>query len=361
MLHGGRYDFENENRSRDKIEYDLSVNTVKTPDFIKEALKSMAEDDKTYDYPDRMQTAFRKKVAESVNCKPDQVAGGNGASEIFAGIVRMISPKKALLIAPSFYGYEHALKGEKDCEIRFFTAKEENDFDITEEYPDALDESLDMVFIANPNNPTGRALDGDLMIKILNKCRDLKIYIVVDECFIGFWGREKSLIKYVNEYRNLFVVDAYTKLFGLAGLRVGFCISCSDNIDRIRKVLPEWNMSSLAQSLGEICAEKVKQREYEKGIIEKIRENKAKVIKLFDELNIKYIKGEANFILFRYEGNENLQEKLLKNGILIRDCSNFKGFSTADGYYRVSLSDEEGLLRFMKCIKTQFNGDKNED
>ena len=357
MLHGGRNDLENKTEFGGIIKYDLSVNTVKTPEFIKEALVKMAGVDGTYDYPDRLQESFKNKVAASLSCDPDQVIGGNGASELFCGIVRLLSPKKALLLSPSFYGYDHALKGEKDCEICYFAVSSDNDFDITEEFLNALDESIDMIFIANPNNPTGRIAEEKLLIKILDKCRDLNIYIVVDECFIGFAGRDKSLVRYVDEYPNLFVVDAYTKLFGLAGVRAGYLISRKSNIERLRLVLPEWNMSSFAIKAGEICAEKVLRGEYEKELLTKLQSNKNKAEKVFSELNIDYVESGANFILFRYDGEKNLQEELVKAGILIRDCTGFGGELSKGKYYRVSLSDDEGLDMFLSNLRKIVTGE----
>ena len=145
---------------------------------------------------------------------PEMIVGGNGASELLLSIVQMLRPKKVLLPAPSFYGYRHALSAlknsatgpfnRKDIEeeliVSDYLVKEENDFELTDDFADEIRSDTDLVILANPNNPTGRCISKAVLEGIIRKCREAGAALLVDECFLHLSDAKVSALNYIKEY-----------------------------------------------------------------------------------------------------------------------------------------------------------------
>lgn len=344
MKHGGEI---HSQELINKIQQDFSVNInpYKCPESVYAALKESL--DHIAEYPDGSQTAFREAVAESLGVTPDNIIGGNGASELFSCIVASIKPKKALLPAPSFYGYTHALLQEPGCNVTSHPLSEDENFRLTEDFLDAITPDIDIIFLANPNNPTGQAVDPELMTSIVKRANDLGTTLVVDECFLNLSSKGEAVKNLVNEYKNLFVVDAYTKLFSIPGVRVGYCVSCKENIDKLRTILPEWNMSVFAQNVGVACAKELMNSDFQRESVALIEKERASLIRLLAQIsNVKVYPSDTNFLLLK--SDLNLHELFLKNGILIRDCSNFEVL--VKGYYRIAVKSHAQLIPAINMI-----------
>ncbi len=331
MIHGGEiYD--------KKIELDLSVNLnpYPCPQQVKESLRAAIDDvDK---YPDIFQTEFRSKIAEAENMNTDlitteNVIGGNGASELISAIVRYIKPHSVLLPVPSFYGYRHALLPYSDIEIKEYYLRQEDDFVLSEEFCDYINEGTDLVVIANPNNPTGKCIEADVLKKIIRKCADIDIALIVDECFLHLSDCGESAIKYVSQCPKLFIINAYTKLFSIPGVRVGYAISQDENIKELRHFLPEWNMSVFAQRVGVTCADILMETDFLQKSVSYIKTERQKLMEHLSDSGYKVYPSDTNFILIY--SDEDLYTRYLERGILIRDCSNFVGLSK--GFYRIAV------------------------
>lgn len=352
MLHGGEiYD--------KKIELDFSVNLDPNP-CPKEILSAISRAaERVSEYPDRYQTLFRESVARaetilSMGKKtflPENILGGNGASELIAAIIRSISPKKVLVACPCFYGYFHGLNMVSDIEINRYYLKEENDFALDESFLEEITADIDLVILADPNNPTGRAFDRVFLEKLLEKAKSCDAKVLIDECFIRLTTSNTAVSArdFIFEYEGLYVLDAYTKLFSIPGIRVGFCISASENIKRLMRFISEWNMSVFAQELGIACSRACGETDHiveSKRIIKEEREYLSDGLK---DLGFKVFDSDTNFILIKAE--EDLYDRLLSKGILIRDCSNFDGLSK--GYFRLAVRghfDNERLLQIIKKL-----------
>ncbi|SCY02326.1 Histidinol-phosphate/aromatic aminotransferase or cobyric acid decarboxylase [Butyrivibrio sp. INlla14] len=348
MLHGGEiYD--------KKIKYDFSVNTnpFPCPEDIKDMMiETVFAVDK---YPDIAQSQFRRAVAKALNSSsyrcvfsPDMIIGGNGASELIAAVTLMLQPRKVLLPVPSFWGYEHALGMLESCEINYYPLSKENDFELTKGIVDAIEKDTDAVFLANPNNPTGRCISRDVLEKILERCQDTGTKLIIDECFFSLSEGNTSARDYIRDYSELYVIDAYTKLFSIPGVRVGFLLSQSQNIQNIKRYLPEWNMSSFALVAGVGCAKHCL-KGYTDESMEYIRRERTFLEENLKKCGIKVFKSDTNFLLLY--SDENLYSYLLEKEILIRDCSNFRGLKK--GYFRVAVKTHEENKILIKCLREQ--------
>ena len=146
-----------------------------------------------------------------------------------------------------------------------------------------------------------------------------------------FCEKENSMVQRLSTYRNLLIVRAFTKIYAIPGVRLGY-LMCSDKelLQKIRGQLPEWNLSVFAEAAGIAC---LQQQEYLKETVEYVAAERKFLTEKLQNLGLQVILSDANFILFYSE--KPLYKKLLQKGILIRDCKNFQGLS--EGYYRVAV------------------------
>ena len=157
----------------------------------------------------------------------------------------------------------------------------------------------------------------------------------MDECFISFCEGDASFVSEIEEYPNLLLVQAFTKLYAIPGVRLGFLVSGNEGlVQKIGRQLPEWNLSVFAQEAGIACA---KEKEFVEQTVWYVQKERAFLAEQLQKMGLEVFDGEGNFILLYTE--KPLYELLLKRGILIRDCRNFKGLTK--GYYRLAVKSRE--------------------
>ena len=317
------------------IKIDFSVNTkpLGLNTKIKKAALSAA--DKYGVYPDAEYADLKSAIASYEGVSASNVAVSNGASEMIFAAVRAVMPKKALLIAPTFSEYERALLSA-GCEIDYYALKEENDFEIGEDILNVLD-SYDMTFICNPNNPTGRLCNGDIMDKMAQS----DCVCIADECFLDF--TDGTSVK-----GKMPAIRAFTKTHAMAGLRLGYMIADEDFTEKINANLPAWNVSAPAAAAGIAAADCHEYLTEAKRLIKTEREYLKTEL---THLGFKVFPSDANFLLIK--GKERIGEKLLTRGILIRECANFRGLDTH--YYRIAVkTHEENEMLIAILRETKF-------
>lgn len=315
-------------RNQVSLDFSINVNPLGMPEAVRTVLKEAVK--LCSSYPDIQAEKLKKAVSRALSVTEDYLIFGNGASELFMGIVHTIVPRKTVIPVPSFYGYEYAAEAVPG-EILYYTMKKENDFLPGEELFKLLTEEVDIVFLANPNNPTGRLIDKIYLECLLNHCQDKGIWVVLDECFIEFCEEKASMLPELEKYDRLLLVRAFTKIYGIPGVRLGYLASSNQQLlKRIKRQLPEWNLSTFAQAAGCICAEQTAFVQETKAYVKKEREYLSEGL---EQLGLLVFPGAADFILVY--SKDLLYEKLLERGILLRDCQNFRGLSK--GYYRISV------------------------
>ena len=331
-------------RNHVDIDFSINVNPLGTPECVKEALHRAVE--MCGKYPDMEAERLGKAVSTVLGVPKEYLLFGNGASELFVAIVHGIKPKKIVIPVPSFYGYEYAAKSV-DSDIVYYEMNQANNFCVTEDMNRILTEDVDILFLANPNNPIGNLLDIEMIKKLLLHCRDKGIYVVADECFIEFCGNQFSLLHEIREFEHLILVRSFTKIFTIPGVRLGYLVCKSKAVHtKIAGQLPEWNISCFAQEAGCICAKQAEFILKTKNYIEKERQFMEKGLM---QIGLRTFPSVSNFITIY--SDKPLYEKLLKRGILIRDCSNFKGLGK--GFYRIAVknrNENEMLLMTMESL-----------
>lgn len=343
-IHGG--DIYN---NKVNMDFSVNINPLGIPHSVKEAMSdALSHADR---YPDMACSGLKKAISEyftqqGSSIQSEDVIPGNGASELFMAIAHAIKPQKAVLPAPGFFGYEHVLRAV-GCDIGYFMLDEQSDFSPAarlDALMDMLTDDTDIFFIANPNNPTGYIADSTFMKQIIGHCKEKYIYVVADECFMGFCEKNYSVLSLLCDYDNLIVVRAFTKLFAIPGVRLGYMLSKNEAVrQKVQRNLPEWNVSVLAQMAGEAC---IMESEYIKETASYVSGQRRLLSDGLKKLGFKVYKSDADFILFY--SKLPLYDILLNKGILIRDCSNYVGLS--EGYFRVAVKTFNENVRLLKVI-----------
>ncbi len=327
------------------IDFSANCNPLGTPRKVKEAIIESL--DHINDYPQVGCFPLKKAIAEYEHTDFSQVICGNGAAEVIFTLCRAVSPKKALVPAPTFAEYQQALYSV-GCQVEFFYLDEKKQFRLDEDFISALTPDLDIIFLCNPNNPTGLLVEKEVLKKLLDRCRQLDIFMAVDECFLDFVPEpEKYTLKeYLKDYENLFLFKAFTKRYAMAGVRLGYGL-CGNGklLEKMESMCQPWNVSSLAQAAG-LAALK------EMAYVEEGRQVTFQELdylkKELSALGYPVYPSQANYVFFK--GPEDLYEKLEKKKILIRDCSNYTGL--CKGYYRVAVKNHEENRALIQALKS---------
>lgn len=336
-------------------DFSASINPLGVPKSVMATIKNSLQ--YLCNYPDPDVTELRVEIAGHLGIDSHGIICGNGSTELIYLIVRSLWPEKVLIPAPTFSEYERAVRGlqavnQAPPKINYFVTWEKEGFDIN---PDrfiaamggdgkdpALKNSVDMVFICNPNNPTGRLLKKEKMLKITNAARRLKCYIVVDEAFIDFCP-EESLVKEVGNNPYLIVLRSMTKFYALSGLRIGYCVVPLKLLELVKKYKEPWTVNTLAQEAGITAINDIS---YKSETFRVIQHEKKVLEDGFELLNISYFPTDANFYLLRIKNAKQVARALREKGILVRECSNFMGLD--ESHIRVAVKGNRDNMRLLK-------------
>lgn len=334
----------------DVIDFSANVNPLGTPESVKEAIRQSA--DWVEHYPDVRCRELKEALSVYEQVPESWLICGNGAADLIFALTLAVRPQKALILAPTFAEYEQAL-ASVECETDYFYLKEPEGFCVTERILSKICPSLDIIFLCNPNNPTGELADKGLLIKLLEVCRENQVLMAVDECFLDFVpdGQVYELAGYLEQEPNLFLLKAFTKRYAMAGVRLGYGI-CSDQklLFKMEEVTQPWRVSAPAQAAG-IAA--LSETAYVEQSVRFVNEEKCLLKEALTNAGFQVYGSRANYVFFK--GTENFYEYCLKNQILIRDCKNYKGLSK--GWFRIAVRTKEENQKFIRLLHRFMKGD----
>lgn len=322
------------------FDFSANINPLGMPQSVKNALINHIDDFKHY--PDINCKKLRNSVAVRENIRPGQIVFGNGAADLIYRVVQAIKPKNAMVSAPTFSEYERALESF-GCNVIHHSLSEKSKFDLDETILEELHD-IDLIFLCNPNNPTGRTIGRELMNAIIQKCRENHIYLVLDECFLDFVSESANYSVRPDE-NHVVILKAFTKIYAMAGLRLGYALCGNENlIKKINDCGQCWSVSVPAQIAGIAALD-------ETGFIAKtVRLISAERRFLSDHLKkwgFAVYPSEANFILFKC--GFPLDEMLLEEKIAIRSCGNYIGLG--EGYFRIAVRTHEENITLVNAIE----------
>ena len=338
-IHGGDWASFREKTGRLPLDFSANTSPLGLPERVrKAAADSLREADR---YPDPECRTLRRALAGRYGLAPEELLCGNGAADLVDRLALALRPRKALVTAPAFTEYRSALE-RVGCEVQTYELPEAADFRLDERFPDSLTDDLDAVILCEPNNPTGQTTDRALLEAIASRCDEQDILLVLDECFSDFLD-EPSVHSFLPEIRRhrVLVLRAFTKFYGMAGLRLGWC-ACADRglLEHMAEAGQPWPVSVPAQAAG-IAA--LQEAEYEQRLRTLVQGERPRLRRALEGLGCRVIPGEANFLLFR-DDTPALPERLEKLGVLIRNCAEYEGLGA--GWYRIAVRTpaENGVL-----------------
>ena len=348
-IHGGDILTARQQFDGEILDFSANINPLGMPKEVYEAVaKAIAN---AVHYPDPLCRELAQGIAERDGVKPEQIICGNGAADLIFRLVFALRPKEAMVTAPSFAEYEQALDAG-GCKVHRHLLLRENKFALTEAIIDSLSPELDMLFLCNPNNPTGSQIEADLLKRILDRCGELNILLVLDECFLELSdnGNTSGMATMLNAYSNLLILRAFTKSYAVPGLRLGYCLSSnSELITKLARAGQPWSVSSPAQAAG-LAA--LRCPEHPAVARELIRTEREYLKREFEALHLTVFPSTANYLLFCTEGIGNLKERLISRGILIRSCANYAGLDK--NYYRIAVRQHSENKRLIEAMRKEF-------
>ena len=328
-----------------KVLLDFSANTTPfgTPQAVQEAIIEALP--QLHRYPDPYCRKLVAAIAEHEAVPKNYILCGNGAADLIYAYGRAVHPKKAAMLAPTFSEYAQGLS---DCKISYYFLQESKDFSLDSGILDFLRrEKPEVLFLCDPNNPTGHLTDPDLMEAILECCHDLGIRLFLDECFLDLTKNGISRKGFLSSYPELFLLKAFTKSYGMAGVRLGYGLSADTALlEAMSRSQQPWNISSLAQAAGIAALE---QQGFLKKTIETVEKERIFLSASLARLGFRIIPSDTNYILF--QAGAGLADALREKGILIRNCDNYPGL--CPGWYRIAVrlpEENQALIRAMEEV-----------
>ena len=296
-------------------------------------------------YPDGAGYELKNALAEKFGFEPEEIILGNGSTEIveIACESFLNNGDKAVTGWPAFFKYRIAVRimGAEPVQIplKNFTHN-------LERMMDAVDDKTKMIFIADPNNPTGTLLDKDELEAFIRRVPE-HIVIVLDQAYYEFIPPEKRLDahKLIREGHNLIVLRTFSKIYGLAGLRVGYGFARPEIIAAMNKVREAFNCSSLAQIAA---AAALRDSDFVERTLEMNRTALQSMYDGFDGMELEYVPSATNFVLVDFRRDIGVVfEELLKRGVIVRPMKGYDLPTSA----RISTAPSKDIEYFLERLE----------
>jgi threonine-phosphate decarboxylase len=335
------------------IDFSSNINPLGIPAPSRALIKKAAES--IGRYPDPECVSVKAALSEYLGVPGDNIIVANGSNELIHLIPRALGIKRGLVYHPAFSEYELGLR-LSGAKITFLLAREPDSFRIDIKKVIEHLSKVSLVILCNPNNPTGYLLKKDELLELAGECGRRKKYLLMDEVFMEFVEGHKSLslVKEAGRNRYILALRSLTKFFGMPGLRIGYLVAAGELVRKMELLQPTWSVNSIAQAAAAVALSDKNFISQSGGYIAKERRLLFEGLKTIN--GIRPYEPSANFILCRIINKkfnaDSLSRRLLRRGILIRDCANFKGLDSS--FFRVAVKKRKENIRLIDCLKEVF-------
>lgn len=325
------------------LDFSANTNPFGTPPGVLDAVtRSLSE---LHRYPDPYCRALVAALARHERVEQSRILCGNGAAELIYAFCEAARPRTALELAPTFSEYSLAAQ-RVGCRVSRYLLHAENGFTVDDGLLDTLLRTRpDVLFLCNPNNPTGVLLDEMLLSRLLDACKAIGTRLFVDECFLDLTDGGKSLREHISDTPELFLLKAFTKSYGMAGIRLGYCL-CGDEalLREMSRATQPWNVSLPAQAAG-IAA--LRETDFLQRTRRLVAEQRAWLTRELEALGFRVCPSRANYLLFL--APPDLGQKLRARGIAVRGCADYHGLGA--GWYRIAVRLPEENRTLIQTIR----------
>ena len=343
------------------IDFSSNINP-KIPEGLEDKLKEALY--KATAYPDIHYTKLRNEIAKYLGVASHEIIVGNGATEVMYLLMKTLSEKLPAggtlgIVNPTFSEYERSSRLSGMSVYDFYleevhSHEATSSFKINEVKIKEGLEKVDALFICNPNNPTGNTV---YLASILEMMAEQEKLLIVDETFMEFVPAEGvySLVSKVKDYKNLIIIKAVTKFFGLPGLRLGYGVSSNrELLEGMYEYKEPWTVNSFAETLTPTLFQDVAYIKESKAYFD--LERKRMMTSLKEIRGLKVYETDTNFILLKLETLKAYDLKKIlfeKYDLLIRDASNFKGLDAH--FIRIAVKSEEENNKLITALRKEID------
>tara|TARA_B100000686_G_scaffold70757_1_gene76565 strand:+ start:7029 stop:8123 length:1095 start_codon:yes stop_codon:yes gene_type:complete len=294
-------------------------------------------------YPDSSSKSLRDSLGIYNNVDSNSIFIGNGGDDVLSVLARTIlnDGDEVILPTPSFSPYQHVsrLMGA----VPIFIPLQNFEINLNK-ILESLTKRTKLIFLCSPNNPTGKILSENQLLEFFGSLPK-NILVLIDEAYVDFVGKDKSVntISMLKD-NSLFILRSFSKIFGLAGLRVGYGIGDSELVSFMDRVREPFNVNSVAQTASLAALNDSK---FRNKVIKLVSEGRELLYTGFKSLGLNFIESQANFIFVNVGDGDKISRELMKRGIIVRPGSFFKN----KDWIRVTVGSSEEIKIFLKNLK----------
>jgi L-threonine-O-3-phosphate decarboxylase len=317
------------------LDFSANINPLGPPEWLRPAISRTVE--RVAHYPDPDSTRLIHAVAAHHEIAPAEVVPGNGTSQVIFALCRAAARPRTVIPVPAYVDYAAAGR-QAGSHVTEIPLREEDGFRVDLERLENHLQDDEIVFLGQPNNPTGLALDPARICDFAD--RHPGTLFAVDEAFVDFADDLDSII--LDRPENVVVLRSMTKFYAVPGLRLGYAVAEPDLAERIRELLPPWSLNVFAQEVGRRALEDEDYARRTREMVDRERERLRTELGRMPALTV--YPGRANFLLVRIDRSDRTapdlaEDLLLTNGIAIRVCENFGGLD--ERFFRLAVRTQE--------------------
>ncbi len=295
-------------------------------------------------YPDGSSYYLKEKISAVFGLPMERIITGNGSNELIELTIRaFLSPGDEVIQAfPTFLVYEKVVNGAGgelvSVDLKGFKVS-------LDDIKKAITPKTKIIFVNNPNNPTGTGLSKEDMLDFIKAVPE-DIIVVIDEAYIEFSSdRVAKGTDLLDERDRLIVMRTFSKLYGLAGLRVGYGFSSSEIVDYINRIRQPFNANLLAQAAAVAALD---DNDFVTKTLNLVKDGLKYLYENLEEMGLEYLPTETNFFLIKVPaGGKNIYQRMLKEGVIIRSMDSY-GLGE---YVRINVGLPEENERFIRSLK----------
>jgi threonine-phosphate decarboxylase len=325
------------------LDFSANINPLGFPPGIVPALEHALGE--IVHYPDRRCLGLTQDLAAYHALSPEQILVGNGSTELIYLVARALKPKKALIVAPAFSEYEHALEAA-GVPVDFHITTESQNFTL---HKPLNPKGADLVFLAHPASPSGALLPPELLLEVAARLDDAGAFLLLDEAFVDF-VEESSFKTHLARFPRVLLLRSFTKFFAIPGMRLGCLLAAPEVISRLAAVQEPWSVNTLAQAMGRACLKDVDYMARSRTLVREEREYLLDGLKSLPGLQP--FPSAVNYLLCKLTRPDftaaSLQKAVLSQKIVIRDASNFRGLD--ERFFRVAVRARAKNQRLLEAL-----------
>jgi len=302
-------------------------------------------------YPSPYPDDLAARLAQRHRVAPDNIVAGNGSTQLIHLLARTLRPQRPFVAIPTFSEIANAMIVAGVAPYAMLTSRERGFAIETAQVARALEQGADAIFIGRPNSPTGAMLGLDDAVEVAAVCSSRGCWCVFDEAFIDFAGEEHSAIRLAIESPRVIVLRSLTKVFAIAGLRLGYLVASRDVARRLREACEPWSVNVVAERVAEACLEVAEDFvARSRALITAARVHLSSALASVEGVHV--FASSANFLMLEMAENGRaggFARHMLSCGIAVRDLRDLPGCTP--GMYRVAVRLREENERLIAAVR----------